>query len=77
MPNLYKLARRKNNMVADDLENQWWTRGLWRMVSAEKMVEFVILWGKLQDVFLTDGEDSISGIWTAHGVYTSKSTYEV
>jgi hypothetical protein len=41
--NLYRLAWRKNNTVAVDLQNQNWTRGLWRMGTAEEMAEFVML----------------------------------
>jgi hypothetical protein len=37
-----------------------------------------MLWGVVQDVHLTDGEDSITWRWTADGSYsTSKSAYEV
>jgi hypothetical protein len=59
-PNLYKLAWRKKNSVADDLQNQNWTRGLWRMNTADQIVEFVILWDKLQHIQLTDTSDTIA-----------------
>jgi len=42
-PRLYKLAWRKNRKVNEELQDQSWTRGLWRMSSVEEMVEFVIL----------------------------------
>lgn len=42
-PSLYKLARRKHLKVKDQLLNQSWTQGLWRISSVEEMVEFVAL----------------------------------
>jgi hypothetical protein len=76
-PNLYKLAWRKKNSVADDLQNQNWTRGLWRMNTADQIVEFVILWDKLQHIQLTDTSDTIAWRWTANGLYSSKSAYQI
>jgi hypothetical protein len=73
--NLYRLAWRKNNTVAVDLQNQNWTRGLWRMGTAEEMAEFVMLWGKLQEVHLVDRPDEIKWRWSAQGVYSAKSAY--
>jgi hypothetical protein len=52
-PKLFKLAWRKRNTVAEDLHNQNWTRGLWRMSSADEMAELVLLWDKLQNVQLS------------------------
>jgi hypothetical protein len=42
-PHLFKLAWRKNNTLAMDLQNQNWTRGLWRMSSVEEIAELVFL----------------------------------
>jgi hypothetical protein len=36
-PNLYKLAWRKHNSVAEDLHNYNWTRGLWWMATADEI----------------------------------------
>lgn len=58
-PHLFLLAWRKKNTVAEDLHNQNWTRGLWRMSTAEEMAELVVLWDRLQNVQLTDLPDSI------------------
>jgi hypothetical protein len=76
-PNLYKLAWRKNNTVKENLQNQNWTRGLWRMASTEEIAEFVLLWGLLQDVQLNDQPDAIRWRWTVDGVYTAKSAYDI
>jgi len=74
-PRLYKLAWRKNRKVNEELQDQSWTRGLWRMSSVEEMVEFVILWDLVQQVSLNDQEDQLSWRWTANGSYSSKSAY--
>jgi hypothetical protein len=76
-PHLYSLAWQKGNTVKEDLINQRWTRGLWRMWIAEEMAEFVNLWGLLQDVQLSDHPDSIRWKWTSNGLYSSKSAYTV
>jgi len=36
-PNLYRLAWRKGLSVRQEIENGTWTRGLWRMLTAEEM----------------------------------------
>jgi hypothetical protein len=53
-------AWRKKLEVPEQLENQSWTQGLWRMSMMEEMAEFVMLWDKVQDVQLNDGEDKTS-----------------
>jgi hypothetical protein len=42
-PRLFMLAWRKNQTVAMDLQNDNWTRGLWKMTSAEEMAELIKL----------------------------------
>jgi len=74
-PGLYKLAWRKHRKVKEELQDQKWTRGLWRMTTVQEMAEFVILWDLVQQVQLTDGTDEIRWRWTADGIYTSKSAY--
>ena len=49
-PNLYKLAWRKCLSVREEIENQTWTRGLWRMSTATEMAEFIVLWEAVQQV---------------------------
>jgi len=74
VPNLYRLAWRKNKSVCEDiLDRSWtWTRGLWlwRMNSVQEMAEFVQLWGLVQDVQLNDQEDQIIWKCTGNGEYT-------
>ena len=76
-PSLYKLAWRKHLKVKDQLLNQSWTRGLWRMSTVEEMAEFVALWDLVQNVQLTSEEDQIQWKWSADGMYSAKSAYEV
>jgi hypothetical protein len=72
---LYRLAWRKNQSVKDDLHNSNWTRGLWRMSTAEEMAKLITLWTPVADVQLSDEEDTIRWKWTAHGQYTARSAY--
>ena len=53
-PGLFKFAWRKNRKVREELQDQSWTRGLWRMNTVQEMVEFVTLWDLVQQVTLTD-----------------------
>jgi hypothetical protein len=66
MPNLYKPVWRKNQSVKNDMFNNNWTRGLWRMTEATEMAELVTMWTMISEV-LTDTEDTIKWKWTAHG----------
>lgn len=74
-PNLYKLAWRKRQSVRDDMMNGNWTRGLWRMTTAEELAEMESLLMLLSEVHLTNREDKFVWKWTADGVYTAKSAY--
>jgi hypothetical protein len=74
-PNLFKLAWRKNQTVAEDLENNNWTRGLWRMSTATEIAELISLWEAVSEVQLTENEDSIRWKLTTSGQYSSRSTY--
>jgi hypothetical protein len=76
-PRLFKLAWRKNHFVATDLQNNNCLRGLWRMTQAEEMAELITLWALVDEVQLQDREDVLRWRWTADGIYTSKSAYEV
>ena len=58
-------------------ENQTWTRGLWRMSTAEEMAEFVLLWERVQEVTFSDQADTITWKWSANGLYSSKSAYGI
>lgn len=76
-PGLYNLAWRKNRKVRGELQDQSWTRGLWRMSTLDEMAEFVLLWDLVQQVSLNEQEDQISWRWTANAAYSSKSAYLV
>jgi hypothetical protein len=76
-PNLYKLAWRKNKSVSEDLMNDNWTRGLWRLSTATELAEMEAPMIQLSEVQLTDREDEITWRWTANGGYTAKSAYNV
>ena len=77
VPNLYKLAWRKRLKLRDEVDNQTWTRGLWRMSTATEISEFIFLWEVVQGVHFSDVPDLITWKWTANGLYSSKSAYEV
>jgi hypothetical protein len=49
-PALFKLAWRKNQSVRDNLLNNNWTRGLWRMSTTDEMAELVSLWALISEV---------------------------
>ncbi|KAJ1269357.1 hypothetical protein BS78_07G205700 [Paspalum vaginatum] len=74
-PNLHPIAWRKNKKVSEELPDLNWTRGLWRMETTQQLEEFISLWSLLEEVQLSDQEDSIRWKWTANGVYSSKSAY--
>ncbi|WVZ49014.1 hypothetical protein U9M48_000396 [Paspalum notatum var. saurae] len=74
-PNLYSLAWRKNKCVQEELVNLNWTRGLWRMDTAQQLYKFFSLWDLLQEVQLSNQDDCIRWKWTAEGTYSSKSSY--
>ena len=74
-PDLFRLAWRKNRVVKDELVNQCWTRGLWRMSTVEEMADFVKLWDYVQQIQLSNEPDQIFWKWTSDGQYTSKSAY--
>jgi hypothetical protein len=67
----------KEKQLAEDLPNLNWTRGLWRMSSAEEMAEFVILWDQVQNVQLSNSPDEFRWRWTADGNYSAKSAYSI
>ena len=76
-PNLYRLAWRKGLSVRQEIENGTWTRGLWRMSTAEEMAEYIMLWEVVQEVQFSQEPDQISWKWTSNGLYSSKSAYEI
>jgi hypothetical protein len=47
------------------------------MSTAEEMAEYIMLWEVVQEVQFSHEPDQISWKWTANGLYSSKSTYEI
>ena len=74
-PGLFKLAWRKNKTVKEEVHNQNWIRGLWRMETVTEMADFIKLWDAVQEVQLCDQPDQITWKWTTHVEYTAKSAY--
>lgn len=74
-PSLFSLAWRKNKKVSEELLNLNWTRGLWRMETVQHFSEFINLWELVQQVQLSNIEDSIRWKWTESGVFSAKSAY--
>jgi hypothetical protein len=71
------LAWRKNQSVFDDLANDNWTQGLWRMTDANEMAKLINLWTLIQNLQLLPREDELVWRWTSHGGYTAKTAYQV
>jgi hypothetical protein len=76
-PHLYQLAWRKNLTLREEIEGDKWTRGLWRMSTAEQIAEFIALWSLVQEVQLTEEVDTIRWKWSSHGTYTARSAYNI
>jgi len=76
-PELYKWACRENRSVKEELHNQSWTRGLWRMQTVDEMASFVELWDAVQEVQLAEEQNKITWRWTTDGVYSVKSAYNL
>ena len=76
-PELYKWAWRKNRTLKEELHNQSWTRGLWRMQTVDEMASFVELWDAVQEVQLAEEQNKITWRWTTDGVYSVKSAYNL
>lgn len=55
-----------------------WIDHIYPPTTAEEVTEFVKLWEAIQGVNLNDEiEDDIRWRWTAFGVYTTKSVYQI
>ena len=53
-PGLYKLAWRKHRTVREDITDQQWTRGFWRIDTVELIAQVVVIWDAVQQIRLTD-----------------------
>jgi hypothetical protein len=76
-PHLFKLIRRKNKSVAQELTNSAWIQSLrGKITTTTQLEEFVYLWTRIRQVSLQpDVEDTLVWKWTQHGIYSSSSAY--
>jgi hypothetical protein len=76
-PHLYMQARCKHLSVQVEMKNLNWIKNL-RQVNTEKLMdEFVLLFSTLNEVQLTEDNDSIIWKWSAAGEYSAASAYEI
>jgi hypothetical protein len=52
-------------------------KGLQRVNTADELNQFVILWGKIQEVHLSNTPDLIIWTLTTDGQYSAASAYEI
>jgi hypothetical protein len=77
-PALFDKSKRKNFSVFKALTNQVWIANLGHLTTTEELYQFVLLWGKLQNVVLDpEVQDAISWRWTVDGEYTAQSAYKI
>jgi hypothetical protein len=74
-PLCFKLAKRKQKGVHQELHNNNWLISFRQITSIEEIHELVHLGSMLQGVMLTPRPDDISWNWNGSKVYTSKSAY--
>jgi hypothetical protein len=74
-PLCFKLAKRKQKSVHQELHNNNWLISFRQITSVEEIHELVHLGSMLQGVMLTPRPDDISWNWNGSKVYTSKSAY--
>lgn len=60
---------------SEAMQDDNWTKGLWRMQTADEMAETIILENRLMEVQLNDQHDEIIWLWMADGRYTARSAY--
>jgi hypothetical protein len=79
VPNLFKLARRKNRAVNQELHNGSSIRSLRTQITTTSQIrEFIDRWIRLLNVQLQeDVQDSITWKWTADEIYSTRSTYRI
>jgi hypothetical protein len=70
--------KRKKITVRQALTNNKWIDHIYPPSSQEEVLQFVRLWEALMEVHLNDtADDDITWRWTADGVYTTRSAYQV
>jgi hypothetical protein len=68
-PTIFELAWRKNNTVAQGLNNGKWMQGLQRMATPEQIQQFIKVWTLAAQVQRTEEPDKITWRFTTNGVY--------
>ena len=77
-PLLFEKTRRKKNTVRQALTNNKWIDHIYPPTSQEEVRQFVWLLEELQGVVLNETiQDDITWRWTADGVYTTQSAYQI
>ena len=69
------LAVRKNLKVSEALTNERWMIGLRRISTEEQLDQFLALWGRIQQVQLSEERDIVTWKWTTNGKYSASSAY--
>jgi hypothetical protein len=75
-PSLYRLTRRKNISVAKGCTGRQWLTGLHQISSSDEVNQLVSLRSLINQVHLTEQQDSIQWNLKADGQYSTKSAYE-
>ena len=67
---------RKARTVAAGLPSRAWIQDVRGHLSPEALVQYVLLWARLQQVTLSDESDVLTWRWTTNDVYSAKSCYK-
>jgi hypothetical protein len=76
-PHLYMQAHYKHRSVQVEMKKLNWIKNLRQVNIEELMDEFVLLFSTLNEVQLTDDNDSILWKWSAAGEYSAALAYEI
>jgi hypothetical protein len=77
-PALFSHSRRKNRSVKEALTDNKWIIDVDYSMTEQLISEFVVLWGRLQEVeLIPTQEDRITWLHTSDGRYTARSAYEL
>ncbi|KAM0866912.1 hypothetical protein ACQ4PT_042345 [Festuca glaucescens] len=67
----------KRRRVCDGVPNHAWARDIVGELTVDVVVQFLRLWNAVQAVPLSDHNDKFVWKWTADGVFTARSAYQV
>jgi hypothetical protein len=79
-PDLFKHSRKKNRSVADAVNTDNWIRDVMHDMLVPLFLDYVRLWRLVTNSSLNQAdqrEDDIVWTWTANGVYSAKSAYNI